>query len=97
MLVGAVAGNAEQASSVGVFAGLGLAAVGGSMVPPEVFPDVMQVISRFTPHRWALDGLREAVAGAGPADVLPQLGVLAAFAAAFLGLATWRLRSALTG
>jgi ABC-2 type transport system permease protein len=96
MLVGAVSNNAEQASSVGVFVGLGLAALGGGMAPPEIFPDIMQTISRLTPHRWAIDALREVVAGAGVANVLPQLGVLAGFAVVLLALATWRLRVALT-
>jgi ABC-2 type transport system permease protein len=96
MLIGAVSNNAEQAGSVGVFAGLGIAALGGSMVPPEVFPPIMESISWVTPHRWAIDGFRELVAGGGLADVLPQLGVLLAFATVLLGLATWRLRAALT-
>ena len=66
------------------------------MVPPEIFPPVMQTISWFTPHRWTLDGFRELIAGGSIVDVLPQLGVLAAFAVVLLGLATWRLRAALS-
>jgi len=96
MLVGAIANNAEQASGIGVFAGLGIAAIGGAMAPPEIFPPIMDTISRLTPHRWAIDGLRELAAGGGIVDALPQLGVLAAFAVVLLGLATWRLRAALT-
>jgi ABC-2 type transport system permease protein len=96
MLIGAVANNAEQASSIGVFAGLGVAAIGGAMVPPEIFPEPMATISWLTPHRWALDAFRELVAGGGVADVLPQLGVLFGMAVVLLGLATWRLRVALT-
>ena len=96
MLIGAVSNNAEQAGSVGVFAGLGVAALGGSMVPPEVFPPIMQSFSWITPHRWAIDGMRELVVGGGLVDVLAQVGVLLAFAVVLLGLATWRLRAALT-
>ena len=96
MLIGAVSNNAEQAGSIGVFAGLGVAALGGSMVPPEVFPPIMESISWVTPHRWAIDGFRELVAGGGLVDVLPQIGILLAFAVVLLGLATWRLRAALT-
>lgn len=96
MLIGAIANNAEQASSIGVFAGLGIGALGGSMVPPEIFPEPMATISWLTPHRWALDGFRELIVGGSVADVLPQLGVLLGIAAAFLALATWRLRAALT-
>jgi ABC-2 type transport system permease protein len=96
MLIGAISDNAEQAGSIGVFAGLGVAALGGSMVPPEVFPPVMQTVSWLTPHRWAIDGLRQLAAGGSLADVATQLGVLLAFGVVLLGLATWRLRVALT-
>jgi len=98
MLIGSVASNPEQAGALAVVGGLVFAAVGGCMVPPEVFPPVMQTISRFTPHAWALDGLRTlAVNDANLFGVLPQVGVLAAFAVVLLGLATWRLRAALAG
>jgi ABC-2 type transport system permease protein len=96
MLIGAVANNAEQASSIGVFAGLGIAALGGSMIPPEIFPPVMNAISWLTPHRWALEGFRELIAGGGALSVWPQVAVLLGFAAVLLALATWRLRVALT-
>ena len=56
----------------------------------------METISWLIPHRWAIDGLRELVAGATLVDVLPQLGVLLGMAAVVLALATWRLRVALT-
>jgi ABC-2 type transport system permease protein len=96
MLIGAVANNAEQAGSIGVFAGLGVAAIGGSMVPPEIFPEPMATISWFTPHRWALDGFRELIVGGDLVSILPQVGVLLGAAAVVLALATWRLRVALT-
>lgn len=96
MLIGAIANNAEQASSIGVFAGLGVAAIGGGMVPPEIFPEPMATISWLTPHRWALDGFRELIVGGDLVDVLPQVGVLFGIGAAVLALATWRLRAALT-
>lgn len=96
MLIGAVANNAEQASSISVFAGLGVAAIGGSMVPPEIFPEPMATISWFTPHRWALDGFRELIVGGDLVGILPQIGVLLGIAVVVLVLATWRLRAALT-
>jgi ABC-2 type transport system permease protein len=96
MLIGAVANNAEQAASIGVFAGLGVAAIGGAMVPPEIFPEPMATISWLTPHRWALDAFRELIAGGGVADILVQLGVLLVMGVVLLALATWRLRVAMT-
>lgn len=98
MLVGAVATNAEQAGSFGVFLALGLGALGGAMVPLEVFPPFMRQVAHLTPHAWAIDGFRELVVGrGGVADVLPQLGVLLGFAGVLLGLAIWRFRRALAG
>jgi ABC-2 type transport system permease protein len=96
MLIGAVATNAEQAGSIGVFAGLGVGAIGGSMIPPEIFPEPMGTISWLTPHRWALDGFRELIAGGDLVAIAPQLGVLLGLAVVVLALATWRLRVALT-
>ena len=97
MLSGALFRNEQQAGGMGVLLGLGLAAIGGSMVPIEVFPDSMKVIARCTPHAWAIDAFGELVRrGGGLLDILPQLGVLAAFAAGFMLLATWRLHRVLT-
>ncbi|RSM97572.1 ABC transporter [Nonomuraea sp. WAC 01424] len=97
MLLGAVARTAQQAVSVGLLAGLGLAAIGGAMVPLDLFTGPMRQIAHLTPHAWALDGFAELLRGNGTvADVVPQLGVLALFAAALLALGSWRLRAALT-
>lgn len=96
MLIGAVSANAEQASSIGVFAGLGIAALGGAMMPPEIFPPIMDTISQLIPHRWAIDGFRQLIGGETISAILPQLGLLLGAAAVLLALATWRLRVSLT-
>jgi ABC-2 type transport system permease protein len=97
MLFGTLFKNDQQAGSVGVIAGLGLAAIGGSMLPIELFSDSMQRIARFTPHAWANDAFADLLRrNASLADIIPQLGVLAGFAAALLGLAAIRMRSVIT-
>lgn len=96
MLLGAVSSNPEQASSIGLLAGLGIAALGGAMIPPEIFPPIMDTLSWITPHRWAIDGFRALIDGGTLIDVLPQLTVLVVSAIALLAIATWRLRLALT-
>jgi ABC-2 type transport system permease protein len=74
----------------------GLAALGGSTVPLEVFPDRVRAVAHLTPHARANDSFAELLRhGGGIADVLSELGALFAFAAAVLALATWRLRSAI--
>jgi ABC-2 type transport system permease protein len=97
MLVGSIATNAEQASSIGVGFAMLLGAFGGAMVPPEVFPEIMRTLSHVTPHAWAIDGLREvAIRDADLVGVVPQIAVLLAFAVVLLGLATVRFRRAAT-
>jgi ABC-2 type transport system permease protein len=98
MLIGAVSTNAEQASSLGVFAGLVLGALGGCMVPWELMPEVMQNASRAIPHSWAILALKELIRNGGGIDtVATNLLVLAAFAGAILLLAGWRFRRAIAG
>ena len=98
MLLGSVAGSEEQAGPLAILLGLGLAALGGSMVPLEVFPDDVRLAAHATPHAWANDAFATLLdRDGGLADVLPEVGVLLAFAAVLGGLATWSLRRALTG
>jgi ABC-2 type transport system permease protein len=97
IFLGALLRNVQQASGVSILLGLGLAAIGGSMVPLQVFPPTMQTIAHITPHAWANDAFAQLIAnGASITSILPQLGVLAAYAAVILALATWRLRRVLT-
>jgi ABC-2 type transport system permease protein len=97
MLMGALFDNDEQAGSMGVFIGLGLAALGGCMVPLEIFPKTMQNIAHVTPHAWGLDGFAELVRRGGDiTSIVPELLVLAGFAVVLLALGTWRLRIKLT-
>ena len=97
MLMGAVASNEAQATGVGIVVSLGLAALGGCMLPVELFSPTMQKIAHITPHAWALDGFAELVRRNGTVvDILPQLAVLTVYAVVLLMLASWRLRIALT-
>jgi ABC-2 type transport system permease protein len=97
IFLGALLRNVQQASGVSLILGLGLAAIGGSMVPLQVFPPTMQTIAHITPHAWANDAFAQLIAnGASITGILPQLGVLVGFAAALLTLATWRLHRVLT-
>jgi len=98
MLVGAISENADQASSLGVFAGLALGALGGCMVPLGFMPEIMQSFARLIPHSWAISGLSSLVRDGGGIDsVATNVVVLAGYAAVLLALASWRLRKAITG
>jgi ABC-2 type transport system permease protein len=97
MLLGCLLRTEQQAIAVGLLVGLGMAGLGGAMVPSELFSDTMQKVSRITPHSWALDGFAELIGrGAGIGGVLPQAGVLLGAATVLLLLASWRLRRAIT-
>jgi len=97
MLMGSVFRTEQQAGAVSVLLGLGLAALGGSMLPLELFSGTMRAVAHASPHAWANDGFAELVRhGGNVADILPQLGVLAGYAAVLLLLGAWRLRKAIT-
>jgi ABC-2 type transport system permease protein len=98
MIVGGLANNPSQAGAIGPALAMLLGLVGGAMVPTEVFPDAMRQLAHLTPHAWAVEGLRAlGEPGAGVGDVLPQITVLAAFAAAFFAVAVVRFRRVLQG
>ncbi len=96
MIIGSVFRNDSQASGAGVGLGLGTAALGGSMVPIEFYPETVVQVARITPHAWANEAMAELVRrDGGVVDILPQLGVLAAFAVGLLAVGSWTLRRAL--
>jgi ABC-2 type transport system permease protein len=92
MLAGALFGNEQQASGLGIMLGIGLGAIGGCMVPLQVFPSTLRTAAHATPHAWALDAFDELVRDdVGLAAVLPNVAVLVAMAAVLLALAAWLL------
>ncbi len=97
MLAGSVFRNDQQAAGIGVVAGLTLAALGGSMLPLELFSGVMRTVARFTPHGWANEGFSELVIHNGTiGDILGVLGVLALMAVGLVAVAGWRLWRVIT-
>lgn len=97
MLMGTLFENDNQAGGVGVMLGLGIAALGGCMVPIEFFPPTMQTVAHFTPHAWALDGFAILTREDGTiADIWRELAVLAGFALVLLTIAGLRLRRSMS-
>ena len=96
MIVGSVFSNDSQASGAGVGIGLGAAALGGSMVPIELYPAGVAQVARITPHAWANEAMAELVRRDGTVlDILPQLTALTLFALGLLAVGSWTLRRAL--
>ncbi len=92
IFLGSALDNAQAADGVGIMTGLVLAALGGAMAPVEIFPPAMQTIARFTPHYWAIEGLKISVAGGSITEVGRSLAVLAAisFGLLFSAMAFYR-------
>ena len=96
ILLGTLFRTEQQAVGVSLLLGLGLGALGGCMVPLEVFSPTMKQVAHLTPQAWANDAFTQLVGHhATVTAILPQLGILAAYAAVLLALATWRLRRVL--
>ena len=97
MVLGSLMDNANAAGGLGIGLGLVVAGLGGSMLPIELFPSSLTVVSALTPHRWAYEAYAEIQRrGGGVADVLPQLGVLVAMTALLLPLGAWLLQRSLS-
>lgn len=96
LLAGAVFGNEERLGAAAAPIGLVLGALGGCMVPAEFFPDSIRTVAKAVPHFWALEGWQTVLFDGGSvADIAGPLGVLALFAAAFVGLGSVLLRRSL--
>lgn len=97
MLSGTLFRTPEQASAMGPALGMALAMLGGCMWPLSIVNSSMRTAGHLAPHAWAVDAWTALLSrGATLATIAPDVGILAGFAAAFLALATWRLRRALS-
>ncbi len=81
MLVGAWAKSQESAQAVTQMIVLPMAFLGGSFFPIDDAPGWLRVVTEVFPLRHLNDGMLKVLArGAGPVSVLPQMGILLAFA-----------------
>jgi ABC-type multidrug transport system permease subunit len=81
MLIGAWAKSQEAAQGVTQMVVLPMAFLGGSFFPIDQAPRWLRVVTEIFPLRHLNDGMVKVIArGAGPASVLPEIGVLLAFA-----------------
>ncbi len=100
MLMGALFSNDEQAGGMGVLFGLGFAALGGCMVPLQVFELIspgLYKVAHITPHAWGLEAFDSIVLNNGTfSDIAVFLAILVGYAVVLYVLAIWRLRVVLT-
>jgi len=85
--------TAQAASALSTFLSIVLAALGGAWWPLEITPSLYRQVARIFPTTWAMKAF-EAIFlhGAGAAEVLPEVGILLAYALVFALLGVWRFR-----
>ena len=82
-----------QASNLSLMLGMAMALLGGCWWPMELFPAGLQQLVRVLPTTWAMSAMTDiTMRGHGLADILPEAGVLLAFAAVFFLVGLWRFR-----
>jgi ABC-2 type transport system permease protein len=93
ILVAALARTEAQIGSLTILILLTLSTVGGCFIPRFIMPVWLRTIGLVTPHAWALEAYRDLlVRGYGLFEILPKVGVLAAFAVVFFAIGVWRFR-----
>jgi len=95
LLVAALAHTETQVAIYGTLLVLVLAGLSGCLMGDrELMPEVMQRISLFTPHAWALVAYKQLLTVPVPdvTQVAEACATLAAFGVGFIGLAWWFLK-----
>lgn len=96
LLVGALGVNEDRVGAITPIVGMVLGALGGCMVPAEIFPSSMLVVARMVPHYWAMRAWQSLIFdGAGLGAIAGDLAVLAAIGAALVVVATLLMRRSL--
>jgi len=91
--VGSWFSDPDRASSIGVMMTIALAAVGGCWWPLEIVGGPLRTAAWLTPTAWAMRALSGIISfGNTFGEILPSLGVVAAFGIVFSILATRLLR-----
>ncbi|MCD7442313.1 ABC transporter permease [Streptomyces lincolnensis] len=97
ILAGAVFRTPEQVHAVGPAVGIGLGMLGGCMWPLALVPDWLRSAGHAVPHAWAVDAWTTLLSREGDLTaIVPELGILAGFAAVLLAGASLALRHRLT-
>lgn len=67
--------------------------VGGAFIPNFLLGDFLNAVGKVVPHYWAMQAYNDLmIRGAGVADILPQLGILALFVVVFFVVGLMRIR-----
>ncbi len=92
-MLGTFVKTESQASGLSIMIGMVIALLGGCWYPIELFPVVMQNLVKVLPTTWAMQGMMDLLLrGGGVAEILPEAGILLAFAALFFVVGIWRFK-----
>lgn len=95
VLIASIAKTERGAGGIGPLIIQVMALIGGAFFQISVLPEWLQPIRFASVIGWALEGFQKVqTGGAGPADLLGEVGALMAFAVVFFGVGVWRLRDA---
>jgi ABC-2 type transport system permease protein len=93
VMLGAFARTRSQAGGMSVLFSMLLASLGGAWWPLEVTPPLYQTVVKVLPSTWAMIGFTDIVTRrGGVADILPEAGILLAFALVFFVVGLKKLR-----
>ena len=92
LLIASVAANAGQITNVGMAVTLLFGILGGSFVPLANAWPVLDVLSRITPNRWALDGFTALASGEPASAVFVPIAGLLVMAAVLFAVAALLFR-----
>lgn len=92
-MLGTFVKTAGQANGLSIMLGMVMALMGGCWYPLELFPAAVRTAVKILPTTWAMQGLLDLVLRGQPwRAILPEAGVLLAFAAVFFVIGIWRFK-----
>jgi len=90
LVITAFSSSSYMANTLNTFIITPTCMLGGCLWDIDFMPEIMQKIAYFVPQRWAMDAIQQLQNGGAETDVLLNLIILAAFAAAFILTAIYR-------
>jgi len=91
--MGTLLRSEAQANNLSILMGMVMALLGGCWYPLELFPAAAQSIVRVLPTTWAMLGMTDLLLrGENWQGILPEAGVLLAYAAVFFTIGIVRFR-----
>ena len=93
VMLGAFVKTESQANGLSIMLGMTFGLLSGALWPLELFPPTMQTVAHVLPMTWAMQALTDlAMRGKEFSAVLPNIGVMLAFALVFFLIGVKRFR-----